>query len=272
MPPRKKRKVKKRLVKTRIGRDLAKDTIGTVQLLDYNDLLNAVVKDDLEYDTVLYREYRDNLIEQTKEQQYSQPSVVNLKRESRKLYKTFKDSLFKRITVPGVVIPRSFMAPLNSWDSVAGGTATMIGRGRTTHTTPPPQEVQAFEIEDQERYMYEKLTKLMDKNIYKQGYPSRATLAKWKKPIASHFKTGGPDFNQRYDDTARTVYRDLFPDQPLGYETPDNVTKTRTRVKKTPLPRDPSMESSSVTPTPVKTKTPKPRVSKSRVSKPRKSK
>jgi hypothetical protein len=268
MPTRKKRTVKKRLVKqsivkTRIGRDLAKDTIGTTQLLDYNDLLNAVVKDDLEYDTVLYKEYRDNLIEQSNEQQYSQPSVVNLKRESRKLYKGFKDSLFKRVTVPGVVIPRSFMAPLNSWDAVPGGTATGIGGGRTP-TTTPTQEVQAFEIEDQERYMYQKLTNLMNKNVYKQNYPSRATLAKWKKPMASHFKTGGPDFNQRYDDTARTVYRDLFPDQPLS-ETPDNVTKTRTRVKKTPLPRDPSMESSSETPTPVKTKKPK-------VSKPRKSK
>ena len=182
-------------------------------------------------------------------------SVVNLKRDSRQLYKKFKDSLFKRVSIPGNVTPS------NSWDAVPGGTATRIGRTATrigrAATTSNVQEVEAFEIEDQERYMYQRLTKLMDKPIYKRGYPSRATLAKWKKPMAGHFKTGGPDFNKRYDDTARLVYRNLFSDQPVGYTDPGSSVTVPKRRTRTPVPRfDPSdMGSSSETP-PVKTKKP----------------
>ena len=56
----------KRKIKEMIGRDLARDNIGTNQLLDYNNLINVIGSSDVKYDESRYKKYHDNLKEQKK--------------------------------------------------------------------------------------------------------------------------------------------------------------------------------------------------------------
>ena len=90
-----KRKYNKK-IKQQIGRDLVKDTIGTNQLLDYNNLLNLLQTNVIIDDTKIKR-YKENLGEQLNNQQYNNdPNYqYQLKKNSKKLYNDIKESIFK---------------------------------------------------------------------------------------------------------------------------------------------------------------------------------
>lgn len=82
--------------KIQIGRDLVKDTVGTNQLLDYNNIINVLQKNIIIDDTKA-KLYKENLDQQLKNQQYANdPNLqYQLKKQSKKLYKDLKDSIFK---------------------------------------------------------------------------------------------------------------------------------------------------------------------------------
>lgn len=82
--------------KIQIGRDLVKDTVGTNQLLDYNNIINILQKNIIIDDTNA-KLYKENLDQQLKNQQYANdPNFqYQLKKQSKKLYKDLKDSIFK---------------------------------------------------------------------------------------------------------------------------------------------------------------------------------
>jgi hypothetical protein len=82
--------------KIQIGRDLIKDTVGTNQLIDYNNIINALQKNII-IDNTKAKLYKENLDEQLKNQQYTNdPNFqYQLKKQSKKLYKDLKDSIFK---------------------------------------------------------------------------------------------------------------------------------------------------------------------------------
>ncbi len=89
----KKRYIKK--IKEMIGQDLVQDTVGTNQLLDYNQLIN-ILTSNVQYDEPRYNRYIDNLEDQQRNQQYNRdPSEqYQLKKASKKLYNELKASLF----------------------------------------------------------------------------------------------------------------------------------------------------------------------------------
>jgi len=103
-----KRKYNKK-IKQQIGRDLVKDTIGTNQLIDYNNFINMLeekVKVDGEetnvkkykvFDDTKIKRYKENLGEQLNNQQYNNdPNYqYQLKKNSKKLYNDIKESIFK---------------------------------------------------------------------------------------------------------------------------------------------------------------------------------
>ena len=96
---RKRTKAKKRYIKKNkemIGQDLVQDTVGTNQLLQYNQLI-AILTPDVQYDTHLYNRYIDNLEDQQRNQQYNRDpnEQYQLKKASKKLYNELKASLFK---------------------------------------------------------------------------------------------------------------------------------------------------------------------------------
>jgi len=90
-----KRKYNKK-IKQQIGRDLVKDTIGTNQLIDYNNLVNLLQTNVIVDDTSV-RRYKENLGEQLNNQQYNNDPIYQyqLKKISKKLYKDLKESIFK---------------------------------------------------------------------------------------------------------------------------------------------------------------------------------
>jgi hypothetical protein len=95
-------------------------------------------------------------------------------------------------------------------------------------------EIQATPVQDPDDYVYDELYKKMSKNIYKNNFPSQASLNRWKTPIAKKLKTGGAIFFKKFDDIALQVYRDLYPDQPFILEeerTSKNPKKPRTKKK-----------------------------------------
>ena len=222
MPPRKKkrtkRKTKTKKIKEMIGRDLARDNIGTNQLLDYNQLINLIETTDVQYDEPSYNRYRGNLLDQQMNQQYGGDfnDQYQLKKASKRFYNELKDSLFKNeLPVPVV----------NSWDAVAGGTATSMASpsmGSPSFILSPFQssvsEIQATPVQDPDDYVYDELYKKINNKIYKDKFPSQASLNRWKTPIAKKLKTGGAIFFKKFDDIARQVYRDLYPDQPFTLE------------------------------------------------------
>lgn len=103
-----KRKYNKK-IKQQIGRDLVKDTVGTNQLVDYNNFINMLeekVKVDGEetdfkkykiFDDIPLKRYKENLGGQLNNQQYNNdPNYqYQLKKNSKKLYKDLKESIFK---------------------------------------------------------------------------------------------------------------------------------------------------------------------------------
>lgn len=92
-----KRKYNKK-IKQQIGKDLVKDTVGTNQLLDYNNFVN-ILQDNVIVDDEKVRRYKENLGEQLNNQQYNNdPNYqYQLKKLSKKLYKDIKESVFKEI-------------------------------------------------------------------------------------------------------------------------------------------------------------------------------
>ena len=83
-------------IKQQIGRDLVKDTVGTNQLLDYNNFVN-ILQDNIIVDDEKIKRYKENLGEQLNNQQYNNdPNYqYQLKKNSKKLYKDLKESIFK---------------------------------------------------------------------------------------------------------------------------------------------------------------------------------
>jgi len=83
-------------IKHQIGRDLVLDTIGTNQLIDYNNLVNLLQRNVIVDDTSV-RRYKENLGEQLNNQQYNNDPIYQyqLKKISKKLYKDLKESIFK---------------------------------------------------------------------------------------------------------------------------------------------------------------------------------
>ena len=71
-----------------IGRDLARDNIGTNQLLDYNQLINLIETTDVQYDEPSYNRYRGNLLDQQMNQQYGGDfnDQYQLKKASKRFY------------------------------------------------------------------------------------------------------------------------------------------------------------------------------------------
>ena len=80
-----------------IGRDLKRDEIGTIQLLNENDINNIMHMENITYDKKIYNQYKKNLNEQKKSQKYGGDPILNieLKKQSQFLYDELKDSIFK---------------------------------------------------------------------------------------------------------------------------------------------------------------------------------
>ena len=206
----KKRYIKK--IKEMIGQDLVQDTVGTNQLLDYNQLIN-ILTSNVQYDEPRYNRYIDNLEDQQRNQQYNRDpnEQYQLKKASKKLYNELKASLFKN---------EPLVPTVNSWDAVAGGTATPMASPSSflRSRSPEPQssssfEIQATPVQDKYDYVYKELRKKMATNMYKTKFPSKGSLDRWKTPITRELKTGGSYFSKRYDEIALQVYQDLYPDQ-----------------------------------------------------------
>jgi len=224
---RKRTKAKKRYIKKNkemIGQDLAQDTIGTNQLLQYNQLI-AILTSEVQYDEPLYNRYIDNLEDQQRNQQYNRDpdEQYQLKKASKKLYRELKASLFKN---------EPLVPTVNSWDAVAGGTATPMASPSSFIRSPESQssssvEIQATPVRDPYRYVYDELMKKMDKKMYSKAVPSKASIGKWKTSIAKELGTGGPKFYKRFDEIARQVYRDLYPDQTFIPEVEPETPKSK---------------------------------------------
>ena len=90
------KKTKKQKNKIIIGKDLIVDTVGTNQLLAYNDINNMMIKGGVLYDEQNYKKYSDNLKEQIINQNYrGDPNEqYQLKKRSKQLYKNLVDSIF----------------------------------------------------------------------------------------------------------------------------------------------------------------------------------
>ena len=235
---RKRTKAKKRYIKKNkemIGQDLVQDTVGTNQLLQYNQLI-AILTPDVQYDTHRYNRYIDNLEDQQRNQQYGRNQQYNrdpneqyqLKKASKKLYRELKASLFKN---------EPLVPTVNSWDAVAGGTATPMASPSSFIRSPEQQssssvEIQATPVRDPDRYVYDELRKKMDKRMYSKAVPSKASLGKWKTSIAKELDTGGPMFYKRSDKIARQVYRDLYPDQTVIPEVEPETPKSKNQRNK----------------------------------------
>ena len=96
-------------IKHQIGRDLVLDTVGTNQLVNYNNFINMLeekVKVDGEetnvkkykvFDDTKIKRYKENLGEQLNNQQYNNdPNYqYQLKKSSKQLYNDIKESIFK---------------------------------------------------------------------------------------------------------------------------------------------------------------------------------
>ena len=112
MPKSKTKKTKKqyrRKNKIIIGKDLVKDTVGTNQLLNYNNFINMLeeniivdgeetsVKKYKVLDDTKIKRYKENLGEQLNNQQYNNdPNYqYQLKKSSKQLYNDIKESIFK---------------------------------------------------------------------------------------------------------------------------------------------------------------------------------
>jgi hypothetical protein len=236
----KKIKTKKRynkkikIQKDRIGRDLVQDKIGTNQILDYNELISHIYNPDIRFDLPSYNKYVDNFNEQKLNQQYGgDPNEeYQLKKASKQLYKNLRDSLFNEgifreqdaiinLDEAPVIQPNNYT---NSWDAIAGGTATSIGGSSSVVDVAPiggsssivdvaPIGIieEAIPVVDQSLYIYEELYKRINKDDYKNKFPSKITTQKWKEPIAKHLKGGGSDFSKKYNDILKQVYRDIYP-------------------------------------------------------------
>jgi hypothetical protein len=87
---------KKNKSKTRIGKDLIKDEIGTNQLLNENEINNIIQSDNIIYDKKIYKQYKQNLNEQKTRQQYGgDPTIkIKLKHESHNLYNQMINNIF----------------------------------------------------------------------------------------------------------------------------------------------------------------------------------
>jgi hypothetical protein len=83
-------------IKHQIGRDLVLDTVGTNQLVNYNNLVNLLQTNVIVDDTKIKR-YKENLGEQLNNQQYNNdPNYqYQLKKSSKQLYNDIKESIFK---------------------------------------------------------------------------------------------------------------------------------------------------------------------------------
>jgi hypothetical protein len=218
----KKIKTKKRynkkikISKDRIGRDLVQDKIGTNQILDYNELISHTYNPDIRYDLPSYNKYIENFEEQKINQQYGgDPNEqYQLKKASKQLYKNLRDSLFSEgiFREPDAIInvdeipstqPNNYNYT-NSWDAIDGGTATSMGSSSVVE--------EAIPVVDQSLYIYGELYKKINKDDYKNKYPSKPTINKWKKPIAKELRGGGSDFSKKYSDILKQVYKDIYPD------------------------------------------------------------
>jgi hypothetical protein len=92
----KKNKSKKRKQKIRIGKDLARDTIGTNQLLNENEIDNIIQSDNIIYNKNIYKQYKQNINEQKTRQKYGGDPTINikLKHESHNLYNHMINNIF----------------------------------------------------------------------------------------------------------------------------------------------------------------------------------
>ena len=244
-----KRKTKK--YKGKIGRDLIKDTIGSNQLLDFNDLNNLLkanqsIKPD---DKNKYSDYIDNLRAQQTNQLYGgDPNEqYQLKKVSKKLYNNFKNSLFGDvIRQDNIIGPPPDDEPVisNSWDAIPGGTATSIGSARPSFissfvepvenigSSSSVQIVDAYNFPtadivsfDPLAYMKQEIRNKLSKDIYQIAYPSDPTIVKWFAPIKKKINDEGFTFGENYKQVVRDVYTELYPNA---------VKLIRTPVKKTP--------------------------------------
>jgi hypothetical protein len=237
----KKIKTKKRynkkikISKDRIGRDLVQDKIGTNQILDYNELISYTYKPDIRFDLPSYNKYVDNFNEQKINQQYGgDPNEqYQLKKMSKQLYRNLRDSLFNEgifreqdttinLDEVSVIQPNNYT---NSWDAIPGGTATSIGGSSSIVDVEPiggsssivdVEPIgfieEATPVIDQSLYIYEELyKKIINKDDYRNKFPSETSYNRWKAPIAKYLKAGGPDFSKKYDDVFKQVYIDIYP-------------------------------------------------------------
>lgn len=206
-----------------IGRDLVQDKIGTNQILDYNELISYTYKPDIRFDLPSYNKYVDNFNEQKLNQQYGgDPNEqYQLKKASKQLYKNLRDSLFNEgiFREQDAIINLDEVPPIqqnnytNSWDSIPGGTASSMGGSSSVlHVEPIGLIEEAIPVVDQSLYIYDELYKKINKDDYKNKYPAKATINKWKKPIAKELKGGGSDFSKKYNDILKQVYKDIYPD------------------------------------------------------------
>lgn len=251
----KKTKKKTKKYKGKIGRDLVKDTIGSNQLLDFNDLNNLLeANQSINIDDQnKYYDYIDNLRAQQANQLYGgDPNEqYQLKKVSKKLYNNLKNSLFDDgIRQDNIVGPPPDDEPIisNSWDAVPGGTATSIGSARPSFRSSfvepvenigssssiqivdaynfPTADIVAF---DPISYTREQIRNKLSKDKYMIEYPSNPTIVRWFAPIKNKIKDEGFVFGQNYKQVVRDVYEELYP---------DSVHLIRTPVKKEPEPKE----------------------------------
>jgi len=244
-----KRKTKK--YKGKIGRELVKDTVGTNQLLDYNDLNNLLeanqsINTD---DQNKYSDYIDNLRAQQTNQLYGgDPNEqYQLKKVSKKLYNNFKNSLFGDvIRQDNIIGPPPDDEPVisNSWDAIPGGTATSIGSARPSFISSFVEPVEnigsSSSVQIVDAYNFptaEVITKTamdiakaetrkkLTKPIYKLGKPTTSTINNWSKEIKKKINDEGLDLPEDYRKIVDDVYTELYPNA---------VKLIRTPVKKTP--------------------------------------
>jgi hypothetical protein len=87
---------KNKFKKIRIGKDLVKDTIGTNQLLNENEIDNIIQSDNIIYNKNIYKQYKQNINEQKTRQKYGGDPTINikLKHESHNLYNRMINNIF----------------------------------------------------------------------------------------------------------------------------------------------------------------------------------
>jgi hypothetical protein len=215
MPKQVKKKIKtktktKTKIRELIGRDLVKDTIGTNQLIDYNNLINILQKNIIIDDNKI-KLYKENLDEQLKNQQFNNdPNYqYQLKKSSKKLYKDLKESIFK------------------------GDDYEEPKKPKKQIKTKPPKSISAFEEtlkiqkdENIKRRNKENLRKSIDKFLVNKSekniIPTSDLINKWKSKF-SHLKEfkEDPDLNENFS----TIVLSYFDNDQTKYEKDDKRRK-----------------------------------------------